>query len=212
MKHLRILPLSVLLALFGCTAANTQGETAANASYEEYCKTIERLDALKSYHVSTSSYDHAYAEDYEYLEESQSKITVGTDSDTAVETTTIYFVYDDGTKEDVTCNATELAQAEPSEGCQMVHTFQEGSVTYSDGYAADAKKRMSQQYFMIMENMEDAVYVKEGNEWTISGTSDAGNDYTATLRVDESGMPQTFTYVYEGLGISMTRTVSDIQE
>lgn len=44
----------------------------------------------------------------------------------------------------------------------------------------------------------------------ITGDDDAGNVYTATRRVDEEGMPKTFIYSYDSLGLSMERTISDI--
>ena len=59
---------------------------------------------------------------------------------------------------------------------------------------------------------DDPAYSKQGNTWTIKGTSDADNDYIATLTVDEEGYPKTFTYAYDSLGISMTRTVSEIKD
>lgn len=213
MNGRRLLSIISVLALSGCATATMESvsEGAADASYEAYRETIEQLDQLKSYHVFTQSYDHAYAEDYEYLEESQTDVSVGEESDQAQETTNIYFVYEDGTKEDVTCNATELEDSGQSEGCQMVHTFADGSVVHSDGYEMDAEKRMSQQYFLLMENLEDATYTKDGDKWTITGSSDAGNTYVATLTVDADGLPQTFTYAYEDLGISMTRTISDVR-
>ena len=140
MNGRRLLSIISVLALSGCATATTESvsEGAADASYEAYRETIEQLDQLKSYHVFTQSYDHAYADDYEYLEESQTDVSVGEESDRAQETTNIYFVYEDGTKEDVTCNATELEDSGQSEGCQMVHTFADGSVVHSDGYEMDA--------------------------------------------------------------------------
>ena len=89
-------------------------------------------------------------------------------------------------------------------------TYENGVRTYSDGYEDETAQRMSQQYFMMMDNLEDAQFTLEGDTWTISGESDAGNAYTATLRVDADGMPKTFTYAYDSLGLSMERTVSDI--
>lgn len=206
------LALSMVL-LAGCSAASTNTKTNDAATYEAYKATVEQLDQVKSYHVSTVSYDHDYASDYEYMEQNEADVMVGKSSDTATETIQMYFVYEDGKKENVTCSSSELeGTAENESGCQLVHRYEDSTLIYSDGYETQAAAHMSQQYFLIMENLEDASYTKEGDTWTISGSSQAGNDYVVTLTVDEEGYPEKFTYAYDGLGISMTRSISDIQK
>lgn len=121
-----------------------------------------------------------------------------------------YHVYEDGTSKDVTCSSSELEGSDQEDSCALVHSYENGVRTYSDGYEDETAQRMSQQYFMMMDNLEDAQFTLEGDTWTISGESDAGNAYTATLRVDEDGMPKIFTYAYDSLGLSMERTISDI--
>lgn len=200
-----------LCLLFGCSNL-PQANEDTNASYEEYVKVVEQLDQLKSYHVSTQSYDTMYADDYQYMEEAEADVQVGEEEDTAIEQIQLYFVNEDGTKEDVTCNSSELTQEDATSGCLLVHHFQDATLMYSDGYETSAEARMSSHYFMIMLNMEDAIYTKNGNTWTITGASDAENKYIATLTVDEKGYPSKFTYAYESLGISMTRTISELQK
>lgn len=205
--------LALTLLLTGCSnVKEAETDKTEEVSYDTYREVIERLDQVNSYHVTTQSYDHEYASEYQYLEEAESDVTVGEVSDTAQETIRMYFVYEDGTKEDVTCNSTELADGDQIKGCMLIHQFSDETLLYSDGYETSTESRMSAHYFMIMENLEEAAYSKQGNTWTIKGTSDADNDYIATLTVDEEGYPKTFTYAYDSLGISMTRTVSEIKD
>ena len=76
-----------MLFLSGCTAAKID-----SAAYEEYKDTVARLDRLAGYHVSSRSYDHHYARDYEYVEISETDVTVNAIYDEAVEVSKIYFV------------------------------------------------------------------------------------------------------------------------
>ncbi len=200
-----------LCLLFGCSSS-VQVREDTGASYEEYVQIIEQLDQVKSYHVSTQSYDHMYAEDYQYMEEAEADVQVGEEEDTATGNIQLYFVYEDGTKEDVICSSTELTGVDETNGCTLVHPFQNATLIYSDGYETSVETRMSAHYFMIMPNMEDAVYTKNGDTWTIQGASDAENEYIATLTVDEDGYPSQFTYAYDSLGISLTRTISELQK
>lgn len=160
--------------------------------------------------MSTVAREEDDGEDYDYEERSETQVNVGAEGDSASETTMSYHVYEDGTSKDVTCSSSELEGSDQEGSCALVHTYENGVRTYSDGYEDETAQRMSQQYFMMMENLEDAQFTLEGDTWTISGESDAGNAYTATLRVDADGMPKTFTYAYDSLGLSMERTVSDI--
>lgn len=196
-----------MLFLSGCTAAKID-----SAAYEEYKDTVARLDRLAGYHVSSRSYDHHYARDYEYVEISETDVTVNAIYDEAVEVSKIYFVYDDQTKKDVTCDSSELAGCEQSTGCELVHHYQYGKHVHSDGLEEDAANHMSQEYFLILDNAEQASFQKNGAKWTIKGESDAGNEYVATMVVDDNGIPEQFTYTYEDLGITMIRTVSQIRE
>lgn len=195
------------LFLCACTSEKTD-----SVAYEEFKDTVARLDQLASYHVSSKSYDHHYARDYEYLEESETDVTVNTVYDEAIEVSKIYFVYDDQTKKDVTCDSSELAGCEQSTECELVHHYQYGKHVHSDGLEEDAANHMSQEYFLILDNAEHASYQKNGVKWTIKGESDAGNEYLATMVVDDNGIPKEFTCTYEDLGITLIRTVSQIRE
>lgn len=200
--------LALGMALCGCS--ETQEQPAATADYESYAAVIAQLDEVQSYRVSTVAREEDDGEDYDYEERSETQVNVGAEGDSASETTMSYHVYEDGTSKDVTCSSSELEGSDQEDNCALVHTYENGVRTYSDGYEDETAQRMSQQYFMMMENLEDAQFTLEGDTWTISGESDAGNAYTATLRVDADGMPKTFTYAYDSLGLSMERTVSDI--
>src|SRR5699024_5731261 len=111
---------------------------------------------------------------------------------------------------DVTGSSSELDGRGQEESCALVDSYENGVRTYSDGYEDETEQRMSQQYFMMMENLEDTQFTLAGDTWTTGGERHPGNVYTATLRVYEEGMPKTFIYSYDSLGLSMERTISDI--
>ena len=209
MRREGFLVVALSAALCGCSG-EVQEQPAAAADYEGSAAVIAQLDEVQSYRVSTVSTDEDYGEDYAYEERSETTVSVGEEGDSASETTMSYHVYEDGTSKDVTCSSSELEGSGQEESCALVHSYENGVRTYSDGYEDETAQRMSQQYFMMMDNLEDAQFTLEGDTWTISGESDAGNVYTATLRVDEEGMPKTFIYSYDSLGLSMERTISDI--
>ena len=209
MRREGFLVVALSAALCGCSG-EVQEQPAAAADYEGYAAVIAQLDEVQSYRVSTVSTDEDYGEDYAYEERSETTVSVGEEGDSASETTMSYHVNEDGTSKDVTCSSSELEGSGQEESCALVHSYENGVRTYSDGYEDETAQRMSQQYFMMMDNLEDAQFTLEGDTWTISGESDAGNVYTATLRVDEEGMPKTFIYSYDSLGLSMERTISDI--